>query len=171
MASSSEAWRTGVRKEGLPRPCLVPACRHTSVCPSALLAATQAGTGLAGAEERSRRERGDRPASSVWRGGKAEGTGHCALCPEAAQAETWPEPGSGAGAACSMRQVSPGATPPAQSLRQAGCPGAQRPPHPHPSPSERQAALASGEASLTTLAVGTWRSPWISSRRWTSWCS
>lgn len=25
--------------------------------------------------------------------------------------------------------------------------------------------------SLTALPAGTWRSPWISSQRWTSWCS
>lgn len=144
MASSSEEWRTGVRKEGLPRPCLVPACRHTFVCPSALLAATQAGTGLAGAEERSRRERGDRPASSVWRGGKAEGTGHCALCPEAAQAETWTEPGSqglgrGLHAPCARSALGP---------------------LPQPSPSDRQAAPGPSAPHTPTPAPQRGRLPW-----------
>ena len=143
MAASSEEWRTGVRKEGLPRPCPVPARRHTSVCPSALLAATQAGTGLAGAEERSRRECGDRPASSVWRGGKAEGTGHCALCSEAAQAETWPEPrsqglGQGLHAPCARSALGS---------------------RPQLSPSDRQAALGPSTPHAPTQAPERGRLP------------
>ena len=55
---------------------------------------------------------------------------------------------------------------PSPAPQRAGCPQ-----HPHPNPSGRQAALASNEASLTALPAGTWKSPWIFSQRWTSWCS